>query len=166
VAADVVSATRSGARWWLWLASSLTAAVASALLSSCSLFGPPPDFGPGSPLPPYTSRQDEINAARDRAIVALLGCAKQYATDNAGAIAAAGEIADASISHCGLELQAIDIANREGGRHINEVARLAYGSGVSGVEVERRVEQMHEDAVRIARGVALETVIGLRNPGK
>jgi hypothetical protein len=137
--------------------------VAIGLLSSCSLLGSPPSY----PSQAEDPAAYNATAARDRAGQALLNCVTMYATDNAGAAASASDIADAAVSHCGTELLAIDIANREGIRDIRARGQLLYGSpGISASEAERQVRLMHDDAVGVARGAALERVIALRRPGQ
>lgn len=145
----------------VWLALALSAAATGM---GCSLVRPVPSFGPDNPG--HEASEGEIKAAAARANTALISCARTYATENAAAAASAGDVADASVSHCSLELTAIDIADREFIRHAQDVARFRYGSpGISPTEAEQRVAQMHDDAAHAARGLALETVIALRNPG-
>ncbi len=113
----------------------------------------------------------EAQAAYSRAVDALLECVRGYADEYAGAIASASEIADASVTHCSLALQAIDIAVRESviPRRRSWIGRLIKGdaepkrSPQDVAQVEQVRARAHADAARTARAVALERIIQDRN---
>jgi hypothetical protein len=72
--------------------------LAALVAAGCAHTAEAPDSEEAHPA-------DSLKDANTRALNALVHCTDQYVDQNAAAAATASEIADASISHCGPELQ-------------------------------------------------------------